>query len=78
MLPFRFECIVNGRSPGTTKDLQSGSYCALFTATELFRKSSERVYDYSLQCSVNSSVVKNPILEWFWCLEAIVIKDPIG
>ena len=43
MLPSRFGYTVTGRSPGTTKDFQSGSYCALFTATELVRKSRERV-----------------------------------
>jgi len=79
ILPSRFGYIVTGRSPGTTKDLGGGSYCAMFTATELVQELSERrCHGYELQCSVNLSVAKNPDLERFWCLEVIGIKDPIG
>jgi len=38
ILPSRFGYIVTGRSPGITKDLGGGSYCAIFTATELVQE----------------------------------------
>ena len=34
--------------------------------------------DQAFFCSVNVSLVKNPNLERFWCLETIGIMDPIG
>ena len=79
MLPSKFGYIVTGRSPGTNKDSQSGNYCALFVAAEFTTEFVERKFcEYSLQCSANSSVVKNPDLEKFWCLETIGITDPFN
>ena len=34
--------------------------------------------DEVFQYSVNISLVKNPNLERFWCLETIGITDPVG
>ena len=32
----------------------------------------------SVYCSVNVSLIKNPDLQKFWCLETIGIKDPMS
>ena len=71
MLPSKFGYIITGRCPEANHNGRDRSPCTLFVAAELDQLRS----NHTLDCSVNVSLVKNPNLENFWCLETIGIKD---
>ena len=74
MLPSKFGYIITGRYPENNCDNQDRSSSTLLVATKTSKVSSDR----NFYCSVNVSLIKNPDLEKFWCLETIGIKDPMG
>ena len=70
MLPSKFGYIITGRYPENNCDNQDRSSSTLLVAT----KTSKVLSNRNFYCSVNVSLIKNPDLEKFWCLETIGIK----
>ena len=74
MLPSRLGSIITGRCPEVKSDEKHSRSCTILVTTSLNQVASDEAF----YCSVNVSLVKNPNLERFWCLETTKIIDPVG